>query len=57
METRIAKVQRGDAGATLLAMAGLKRRGKGAAASAVLSTEEMLPAVAQGSRRAQATTV
>lgn len=48
VETRIAKVQRGDAAATLLALAGLKRLGKEAAATAILSTEEILPAVAQG---------
>jgi hydroxymethylbilane synthase len=48
VETRIAKVQRGDAVATLLALAGLKRLGKEAAASAILSIDEMLPAVAQG---------
>jgi hydroxymethylbilane synthase len=48
VETRIAKVQRGDATATLLALAGLKRLGKDAAATAILSIEEMLPAVAQG---------
>ncbi|HWA47866.1 MAG TPA: hydroxymethylbilane synthase, partial [Dongiaceae bacterium] len=48
VETRIAKVQRGDAVATLLALAGLKRLGKEAAASAILSTDEILPAVAQG---------
>ena len=48
VETRIAKVARGDAVATLLALAGLKRLGKEAAASAILSVEEILPAVAQG---------
>ncbi len=48
VETRIAKVQRGDAVATLLALAGLKRLGKQAAATAILSIEEILPAVAQG---------
>lgn len=48
VETRIAKVQRGDATATLLALAGLKRLGKEAAATAILSTDEILPAVAQG---------
>jgi len=48
VETRIAKVQRGDAVATLLALAGLRRLGKESAASAILSTEEILPAVAQG---------
>jgi len=48
VETRIAKVQRGDATATLLALAGLKRLHKQNAATAILSTDEILPAVAQG---------
>ena len=48
VETRIAKVQRGDATATLLALAGLKRLRKEAMATAILSTDEILPAVAQG---------
>ena len=48
VETRIAKVQRGDATATLLALAGLKRLHKANVATAILSTDEMLPAVAQG---------
>lgn len=48
VETRIAKVQRGDATATLLALAGLKRLHKESAAAAILSTDEILPAVAQG---------
>jgi hydroxymethylbilane synthase len=48
VETRIAKVQRGDATATLLALAGLKRLHKEDAATAILSTDEILPAVAQG---------
>jgi hydroxymethylbilane synthase len=48
VETRIAKVQRGDATATLLALAGLKRLHKENAATAILSVEEILPAVAQG---------
>jgi hydroxymethylbilane synthase len=48
VETRIAKVERGDAVATLLALAGLKRLGKEALATAILSTDEILPAVAQG---------
>ncbi len=48
VQTRIDKVQRGEAGATLLALAGLKRLGKAAAATAILSIEEILPAVAQG---------
>jgi hydroxymethylbilane synthase len=48
VETRIAKVQRGDATATLLALAGLKRLHKQNVATAILSTDEILPAVAQG---------
>lgn len=48
VETRIAKVQRGDATATLLALAGLKRLHKEDAAAAILSADEILPAVAQG---------
>jgi hydroxymethylbilane synthase len=46
--TRLAKLERGDAVATLLALAGLKRLGKPEVATAILSTDEMLPAVAQG---------
>lgn len=46
--TRLAKIERGEAAATLLALAGLKRLGKADAAQAILSVEEMLPAVAQG---------
>ena len=46
--TRLDKIARGEAAATLLALAGLKRLGKAEAATAILSTEEMLPAVAQG---------
>ena len=46
--TRLEKLARGDAAATVLALAGLKRLGKAAAATAVLSIDEMLPAVAQG---------
>ena len=46
--TRLAKLDQGRADATLLAMAGLDRLGLAAQASAILSTEEMLPAVAQG---------
>ncbi|MBA4095202.1 MAG: hydroxymethylbilane synthase [Rhodospirillum sp.] len=48
VETRIAKVQRGDATATLLALAGLKRLHKENVATAILSVDEVLPAVAQG---------
>ena len=46
--TRLDKLARGEAAATLLALAGLKRLGKADAATAILSTEVMLPAVAQG---------
>ena len=46
--TRLDKLARGEAAATLLALAGLKRLGKADAATAILSLEEMLPAVAQG---------
>jgi hydroxymethylbilane synthase len=48
VETRIAKVERGDATATLLALAGLKRLHKEHLATVILSTDEILPAVAQG---------
>jgi hydroxymethylbilane synthase len=46
--TRLDKVSRGEVDATLLALAGLKRLGRAEAASAVLATTDMLPAVAQG---------
>jgi hydroxymethylbilane synthase len=48
VETRLRKLQEGSADATLLAMAGLKRLGLGDRVTAPMSTEEMLPAVAQG---------
>ena len=48
VETRLRKLQEGAADATLLAMAGLKRLGLGDRVTAPMSTEEMLPAVAQG---------
>ena len=48
VETRLAKLDAGRADATLLAMAGLDRLGLASEATAVLSTDEMLPAVAQG---------
>jgi len=48
VETRIARLAAGKVDATLLALAGLKRLGLADRASAVLSPEEMLPAVAQG---------
>ncbi len=43
-----AKLAAGEVDATLLALAGLKRLGLVEKAKAVLSTDEMLPAVAQG---------
>jgi hydroxymethylbilane synthase len=46
--TRLAKIARGEAQATLLAVAGLKRLGALDKAAAVLEPETMLPAVAQG---------
>lgn len=46
--TRLDKLARGDADATLLALAGLKRLGRVEAATAILDIAEMLPAVAQG---------
>jgi hydroxymethylbilane synthase len=48
VETRLAKLERGAADATLLALAGLDRLGLARHVTAVLATEEMLPAVAQG---------
>jgi hydroxymethylbilane synthase len=46
--TRLDKLARGEAAATLLALAGLKRLGRVDAATAILSTDDFLPAVAQG---------
>ena len=46
--TRIAKIERGDAAATLLALAGLKRLGKAEVATEILGVDQMLPAAAQG---------
>jgi hydroxymethylbilane synthase len=48
VETRIRKIAEGAADATLLALAGLRRLGLAESARAVLETDEMLPAVAQG---------
>jgi hydroxymethylbilane synthase len=48
VETRLKKLGEGHADATLLALAGLERLGLAAQATSILSTEEMLPAVAQG---------
>jgi hydroxymethylbilane synthase len=46
--TRLDKLGRGEVDATILAIAGLKRLGMADRATALLSTEEMLPAVGQG---------
>ena len=48
VQTRLRKLGEGQVDATLLALAGLRRLGEQAPISAVLSPEEMLPAVAQG---------
>ena len=48
VETRLKKLDEGLADATLLAIAGLERLGLASHATSILSTEEMLPAVAQG---------
>ena len=47
VQTRIRKLDEGVVQATLLALAGLKRLGMADKATAVLSTDDMLPAVAQ----------
>ncbi|HEX9647359.1 MAG TPA: hydroxymethylbilane synthase [Alphaproteobacteria bacterium] len=46
--TRLDKLARGEADATLLALAGLRRLGREDVATAILDAEEMLPAIAQG---------
>jgi hydroxymethylbilane synthase len=48
VETRLRKLDAGEVDATLLALAGLKRLGLAAAATAILPLEEFLPAVGQG---------
>jgi hydroxymethylbilane synthase len=48
VETRLAKVASGEVAATLLALAGLKRLGLEAAATAVLDVREFVPAPGQG---------
>ncbi|MEE9141046.1 MAG: hydroxymethylbilane synthase [Alphaproteobacteria bacterium] len=48
VHTRLRKVKDGQVDATLLALAGLKRLGIAAEATAVLSVDEILPAVGQG---------
>jgi hydroxymethylbilane synthase len=48
VETRLRKLDAGDADATILAVAGLKRLGLLSAATAILEIEDFLPAVGQG---------
>jgi hydroxymethylbilane synthase len=48
VETRLKKLGEGRADATLLALAGLERLGLAAHATAIFSTDEMLPAAGQG---------
>ncbi len=48
VDTRLKKLDDGVVDATLLALAGLKRLGREAAATAVLRIDEFLPAVGQG---------
>jgi hydroxymethylbilane synthase len=48
VETRLRKLGEGVAAATFLAQAGLNRLGLGHEATAIMSVEEMLPALAQG---------
>jgi hydroxymethylbilane synthase len=48
VETRLRKIADGEADATILALAGLRRLGLDAAATAILEVDEFLPAVGQG---------
>ncbi|MCC2098926.1 MAG: hydroxymethylbilane synthase [Hyphomicrobiales bacterium] len=48
VETRLRKIANGEADATLLALAGLKRLGLDSKAQAILETDDFLPAVGQG---------
>jgi hydroxymethylbilane synthase len=48
VDTRLRKLERGEAQATLLALAGLKRLGLECQVAAILDTTDMLPAAAQG---------
>lgn len=48
VHTRLAKLERGEVDATLLAAAGLDRLGLGTAGGVPLEPQEMLPAVGQG---------
>jgi hydroxymethylbilane synthase len=48
VQTRLRKLEEGEADATFLALAGLRRLGLADRASSVIAEEEMLPAVGQG---------
>lgn len=48
VQTRLRKIAEGEADATFLALAGLRRLGREDAATAILETDDMLPAVCQG---------
>ncbi len=48
VDTRLKKIEAGEADATVLALAGLKRLGRAVDEAAILPPEEMLPAPAQG---------
>ena len=48
VQTRLAKLDRGEVDATLLAMAGLRRLGLTDHVTAILDTDDFLPAVGQG---------
>jgi hydroxymethylbilane synthase len=48
VETRLRKIVDGEADATFLAYAGLRRLGRAAVADAILAVDEMLPAAGQG---------
>jgi hydroxymethylbilane synthase len=48
VQTRLRKIDEGIADATILALAGLKRLGLEARATAIMSVDEFLPAVGQG---------
>eukprot|EP00270_Netrium_digitus_P000791 TRINITY_DN1089_c0_g1_i3.p1 TRINITY_DN1089_c0_g1~~TRINITY_DN1089_c0_g1_i3.p1 ORF type:complete len:385 (+),score=120.75 TRINITY_DN1089_c0_g1_i3:94-1248(+) len=48
VQTRLRKLQEGEVQATLLALAGLRRLNMTQHITAILSTEDMLPAIAQG---------
>jgi len=48
VDTRLEKLRKGEADATLLALAGLNRLGKEEVASEVFETADLLPAVGQG---------